>query len=65
MVILSHDFDKSTGEFNNILFAPVDAHERAKVAGDTFPGMKVQLETDYFSVNRVGASWEVGHVGIP
>ena len=64
IVILSHGFDKSTGEFNNILFAPVDAHERAKAAADTFPGRKVQLETDYFSVNKVGASWEVGHVGV-
>ena len=56
MVIQSHDFDKSTGEFNNILFAPVHAHERAKATADTFPGKKVQLERYYFSVNNIGAS---------
>ena len=41
MVILSHDFDKSTGEFNNILFAPVDVRERVKAAADKFPGRTV------------------------
>ena len=29
-----------------------------------FPGNHVQLEGDYFSMNKVDASWEVGHVGV-
>ena len=28
------------------------------------PDNHVQLEGDYFSMNKVDASWEVGHVGV-
>ena len=47
-----------------MLFSPVAAVKRAACAADTFPGRKVQLEGDYFEVNKFNASWVVGHVGV-
>ena len=36
-----------TKELTSVLFAPVDAHQRAAWMGKAFPGNKVQLEGTY------------------
>ena len=46
------------------MFEPSDVAARGKAAGDIFPDNHVQLKGDYFSMNKVDASWEVGHVGV-
>ena len=64
IVVVNHDFSPKTNQFTSILFEPVDVAARACAAGNTFPGNHVQLEGDYFELNKVDASWEVGHVGV-
>ena len=43
---------------------PIDVAARANAAGAMLPDNHVQLESDYFFMNKVDASWEVGHVGV-
>ena len=59
-----HDFSAVSGQFSSILLEPIDISARAKAAGDMLPDNHVQIEGDYFSMNKVDASWEVGHVGV-
>ena len=64
IVLADHDFSAISGHFTSILLEPIDIGGRSKAAGDMFPDNHVQLEGDYFSMNKVDASWEVGHVGV-
>ena len=64
MFLVDHDFSPISGHFNSILLEPIDVADRANAAGDMLPDNHVQLEGDYFSMNKVDASWEVGHVGV-
>ena len=48
------------GHFTSILLEPIDVAARAKAVGDMLPDNHVQLEGDYFSTNKIDASWEVG-----
>ena len=64
IVLVDHDFSAVSGHFTSILLEPIDVVARSKAAGDMFPDNHVQLEGDYFSMNKVDASWEVGHVGV-
>ena len=50
--------------FTSILFEPIDVAAQAKAAGDKFPNNHVQIKGDYFSMNKVDVSWEIGHVGV-
>ena len=62
--VVYHDYSSTTGHFTSILFKPIDVEARAKAVGDMFPDNHVQLKGDYFSMNKVDASCEVGHVGV-
>ena len=64
IVLVDHDFYPSSGHFTSILLEPTDVASWAKAARDMLPDNHVQLEDDYFSMNKVDASWEVGHVGV-
>ena len=56
IVVVDHNFSSATGHFTSILFEPIDAAAWAKAVGDMFPGNHVQLEGDYFSMNKIDAS---------
>ena len=64
VVIVDHDSSSTSGHFTSILFEPIDVAARAKAAGNMFPENHVQLEGDYFSTNKVDASWKVGRVWV-
>ena len=64
IVLVDHDFSAVSGHFTSILLEPIDVAAREKAAGDMLPDNHVQLEGNYFSMNKVDASWEVGHVGV-
>ena len=56
IVVVDHDFSSATGHFTSILFEPIDVAAPAKAVGDMFPDNHVQLEGDYFSMNKIDAS---------
>ena len=51
--LVDHDFSSVSGHFTSILLEPIDVAARAKAAGDMLPSNHVQLEGDYFSMNKV------------
>ena len=53
IVLVDHDFSAASGHFTSILLEPIDVAAWAKAAGDMLPDNHVQLEGDYFSMNKV------------
>ena len=49
---------------SSVILEPVDAAERATAACNTFPCHFVQLEGDYFYMNKIDAAWVIGHAGV-
>ena len=64
IVVIDRNFSLTTDHFTSILFEPADVTAWAKAVGNMSPNNHVQLERDYFSMNKVDKSWEVGHVGV-
>ena len=57
-------FLPATGQFTGISLEPINVVKCARAARDTFAEDYVQLEGDYFSLNKIDASWGVGHVRV-